>query len=249
MTKGVIYYSDCRGDQEVLQAVRDQIVRAAMNLPVVSATLQPATWFASYRPFVTEIVLPLERGYVAMFRQILAALEASTADVVFHCEHDVLYHPSHFGFVPPRADTFYYNQHVYKVDAATGQALHYRCNQVSGLCASRELLVDHYRRRVAWVEAHGFERALGFEPGTNKFQRAFDDRGSETWWSPVPNVDVRTGFNLTKSRWSQAEFRNKSTCQGWTMADAIPGWGVTKGRFREFLADVQSGRVPQKDAA
>ncbi len=232
MTKGLIYYSDCRGDQGVLSAVRCQIVDAAPSVSVVSVTLAPVDLGAN-------IVLPLERGYLTMFRQILTALEAIDADVVFHCEHDVLYHRSHFDFVPPRMDTFYYNQHVWRVNAETGQAVFYYCNQVSGLCASRALLLEHYRQVVAHVEAHGFDRSIGFEPGANRRQQAlFGVHPVETWMSAGCNVDIKTGHCLTKWRGSPDQFRNKSTCQGWTEADAVPGWGVTKGRVPAFLAEL-----------
>lgn len=228
VTKGLAYYSDCQGDQRVLEAVRAQLQRAAPALPLVSATLLPID-------FGKNIYLALARGYLTMFKQQLAALEALKTDVVFMVEHDVLYHPSHFDFTPAKRDVFYYNQHTYKVDAQSGQALFYLCSQVSGLCAYRELLVEHYRKRVAVVERDGFDRNLGFEPGTNGRARALDPHGAETWMSAFPNVDIRHGKNLTPSRWRQDQFRNQNSCLGWKMVDAVPGWGVTKGRFRDFL--------------
>lgn len=232
MTKGIIYYSDCRGDERVLEAVRKQLMIAAAGIPVVSNML-------CYRDFgqYHKIVTVRPRGYETMFRQILGALEASDADVIFHAEHDVAYHPSHFDFTPAREDTFYYNQNTWRVDVKTGRALHYLCNQVSGLCASRVLLIDHYRRLVAHVEANGFDRSLGFEPGTNTRQVAFGKSAPvETWMSAQPNIDIKTKFCLTPGRWSQEEFRNKQTCLGWRESDGVPGWGVTLGRFDKFLA-------------
>ena len=272
-TKGLIYYSDNRGDPAVLSAVREQLVRAASGLPVVSATLGPVDLGRNLVPracaicghLVWVVKRPrrcvscgatepptghravfntLERGYLTMFRQQLAALEALDTDVAFLCEHDVLYHPSHFEFTPPRRDTFYYNQHTWRVDAESGRALFYYCNQVSGLCADRSLLIDHYRKRVAHVEQYGFERSLGFEPGGNaRSCRIFGDVPVETWRSAVPNVDIKTSYSLTPGRWSQDQFRNKSTCQGWQEADAVPGWGMTRGRMAAFLATLGTDMV------
>lgn len=194
-------------------------------------------------PRMRIVYLDATRGYLTMFRQQLIALEKLETDWVFMVEHDVAYHPSHFDFVPPRLDTFYYNQHTWRVDLATGRALFYRCNQVSGLCASRDLLVDHYRRRVAHVETHGFKRAMGFEPGSNRRARAlFGETPIETWMSAAPNVDIKTRWSLTPGRWSPDQFRNKQTCLGWTESDRVPGWGVTLGRMPEFLGDVYEGR-------
>ncbi len=263
VTKGLVYYSDCRGDREVLTTVRGQIARAANGHQIVSTTLKPVRLGRNFVPLVCgrcggtafyrngragDVCArceadqagfkALERGYLSMFRQILAGLEALDTDVAFLVEHDVLYHPSHFDFTPAKPDTFYYNQNTWRVNAETGEALFYYCNQVSGLCANRQLLVEHYRKRIAHVEAHGYDRNLGFEPGTNAKSQALDAHPVETWMSPQPNVDIKTKFSLTPGRWNPAQFRNKNSCLGWTEADAVPGWGVTKGRFAQFLQDV-----------
>jgi hypothetical protein len=232
-TKGLIYYSDCRGDEDILHAVQRQLEKCANGHEIVTATLKPISF--GHR----RIVLPLERGYLTMFKQILAALEASTADIVFFCEHDVLYAPSYFDFTPSRMDTVFYNQNCWKVNAVTGHALFYRCNQTSQLCGSRELLLQHYRARVARVERDGFSRQMGFEPGTRKTRHGgVDDTRYEEWMAPVPNIDIRHGSNLTSSRWRQDALRNQKFCQGWVEGSSVPSWGVTEGRFPEFLQEV-----------
>lgn len=238
-TKGIVYYSDCRGDTAILAAARAQLDRAAGRLPISSVTLEPIPLYveSSENPGPT-LVLAADRGYLTMFRQILAGLERMSADVVFLAEHDVLYHPSHFDFTPPRSDTYYYNRNVWKVDAATGRALHYDCDQTSGLCASRELLLQHYRARVARVEREGFTRRMGFEPGTHRTPRGVDDFKAEHWTSRWPNVDIRHGSNLTPSRWRKEEFRDQRYTAGWREAEEVPGWGRTFGRFPEWLAEV-----------
>lgn len=174
-----------------------------------------------------------------MFRQILAGLEALDTDVAFLCEHDVLYSGFHLNFTPSRGDRYYYNVHTWKLDAETGRAVHYRTKQTSGLCADRHLLIEHYRKRIARVEAEGFSRRIGFEPGSHSRPERIDDVPAEEWWSDQPNVDIRHTTNLTPSRWSPTEFKSQRNCQGWTEADEIPGWGVTKGRFWEWLAETQ----------
>lgn len=232
-SKGVVYYSDSRPDEALLSVVRQQIQRSVNGHEIVSVTLKPTE-------FGRNLTLPLERGYLTMFRQILAGLESSTADVVFFAEHDVLYHQSHFEFTPARTDTVYYNPHVWKVHAETGHALHYRCNQTSGLCAYRDLLIEHYRKRVERVEREGYNSHIGFEPGTRKIRHGgIDDLRYETWVSPFPNIDIRHGACLTPSRWRKEQFRNQKYTDGWTESDSVPGWGVTRGRMPEFLAELR----------
>jgi hypothetical protein len=229
-TRGVVYYSDNRVDASIDWAVREHI--EASGMPIVAVTLHPIQW-----PSAKNIVLDAERGYLTMFRQILAGLEALDTDDVFFCEHDVLYHRSHFQFTPPNDSTYFYNLNVFKVDAATGRAVTYETKQTSGLCADRQLLIAHYRERIRRVEAEGFSTRMGFEPGSHGRKERVDNVPSDVWRSPFPNVDIRHDRNLTPSRWSPEQFRDQRNCQGWTEADAIPGWGETKGRFWDFLAD------------
>lgn len=233
-TKGIIYYTDNRLDDTLIgQVVQHQL--KSIGLPIVSASLQPLDDFGK------NIVLPYERGYLTMFKQILAALEASTADVVYFCEHDVVYHVSHFDFTPPNRDQYFYNLNVWKVNGNSGHAVTYITKQLSGLCAYRDILIDHYRERIRRVEADGkFSRAMGFEPGSHRRKERVDDRTSSEWRSAGPNVDIRHDKNLTSTRWKPEQFRDQRNCQGWTEANSIPGWGVTEGRFEEWLLDILS---------
>ena len=229
---GVVYYSDCRGDQSILRAARRRL-RNSFGGPIVAVTLAPTEdWGAA------QIVLPLERGPLTMFRQQLAGLDALETDVVFFAEHDVLYPEAHFLFRPDTVESYAYNVHVWKVCAETGRALHYVCAQTSGLVADRHILLGHYRRRVAYVEEHGFTRRLGYEPGKPIKHGGVDDIPRQMFATSKPLVDIRHRHNLTASRWTKEEFRNQDYTEGWTEADAVPHWGATAGRFREFLSEV-----------
>jgi hypothetical protein len=164
-----------------------------------------------------------------MFRQILAGLEHMDAEIVFFAEHDCLYHPSHFYFTPELDNLFYYNNNLWKVDVLNGHgALFHYSNHLSQLCARRSLLLAHYRERVRRVEAEGFSRRQGFEPGTHGRKERIDDYGCDTWMSPWPNIDLRHGGNLTQSRWQKSQFRNQRFTKGWTLSDEVPGWGTVE---------------------
>jgi len=231
-SKGIVYYTDNRLDPLIMEACQAQLERA--GLPIVSVSLQPLE-------FGRNVVVDGERGALTMFRQILAGLEALDADVVFLAEHDVVYHPSHFQFTPERGDVFYYNNNVWKVDAEDGRALFHYSNHTSQLCARRELLLAHYRERVRRVEAEGFSRRMGFEPGTHNRAERVDDYGCATWMSAVPNLDLRHGQNLTRTRWKKSEFRNQRFTEGWTEADAVPGWGRTRRQMDGLLNRLRNG--------
>lgn len=170
-----------------------------------------------------------------MFKQILAALEASKADIIYFCEADVLYHPSHFDFTPPERDVFYYNENVWKLDAKTGHALHYDCRQVSGIAVYRETAVTHYRKRVEMVAKNGFSYAMGYEPGTHQRPERVDDTTAESFMSAFPIVDIRHEGNFSLTRWKKEQFRNLKYTKNWAESDTeIPGWGKTADLVSKF---------------
>ncbi len=227
ISKEIIFYTDNRPNLKIAKAVQNQLLQ--MNIPIISTSLKDMSHFGK------NIHMQLERGYLTMFKQQLAALEAATADIVYFCEHDVLYHPTHFDFIPPRQDVFYYNINVWKVEPKTGHALWVdKCRQVSGLICYRELAVAEYRRRIAFVEKNGFKRSNGFEPGTKRIESGgFSDYTSENFLAKFPNIDICYDHNLTPNRWRKDQFRNQQNTIGWTESDItkIPGWSFTEKNF------------------
>ncbi len=208
--KGIIFYTDNALNLKIAHACQRQLKK--VGLPIVSSSLKPMN-------LGRNIVLPLKRGYLTMAKQILSALEASDTEIIFFAEHDVLYHPSHFDFIPPKKDIFYYNQNVWRLRTTDGFAVHYDCNQLSGLCCYRDLAIEYYRKLVSDIEKEGFSRKrFSFEPGTR-------DNRWEAWKSEWPNVDIRHESNLTLSKWSPKDFRNPKYCVNWQEGYEIPYWG------------------------
>jgi len=229
---GVVYYTNNQLDPAIFNACQHQLQRNLNGNKLVSVSMVPMA-------FGENVVVPGVSGPLQMFRQILAGLEKLDTDYACLCEHDVLYDCSHFTFIPPRRDTYYYNTHFWRVDAETGRAVTYDYMPVAGLCADRQLLVEHYRKMVAEVEAHGYDHGMGYEPGLHPGRKpGVDSHPVVGWKSAAPNVDIRHGENLTASRWSQDAFRDKTTCQHWQEADAVPGWGMTKSRVSVWLHDL-----------
>lgn len=227
-TVGLVYYSDGHAPTDILKAAQRQIQSCCNGHELVSVTLIPMT-------FGRNTVMNKERGYLTMFEQILEGIEQSKAEVLFLVEHDVLYHPSHFDFIPPRRDTFYYDENKWMVHARTGHALFYNHMSTSMLCAYRDLLLEHYRLRVEKVKREGFSRSFGFEPGSHKPPRGCDNYGREAYWAKFPSIDLRHDANLTPNRWRKDQFRNQKQLYAWQESDSVPGWGQTKGRMKEII--------------
>ncbi len=172
-TVGGIYYSDNRLNKRILNACQEQLRKVFDENKIVSITLRPMS-------FGKNIVLEnRERSYPTMALQILMALEASKTDYVFFLEHDILYGPSHFDFIPPRDDIYYYNVNNWRWWFGHDTAITYDgLTSLSGLCCNRELAIKHYKYRLKRIEEWGLDkirsreprwaRKFGYEPGSKK---------------------------------------------------------------------------------
>lgn len=221
---GLVYYSDGHARPEILKAVQRQLLACCNGHDLVSVTLVPMDFGRNFR-------MEAERGYLTMFEQILRGIEESRAEVLFLVEHDVYYHPSHFEFMPPRKDQFYYDENVWHVDVRNNNALFYNHMSTSMLVAYRSLLLEHYRLRVDKVRKEGFSRSFGFEPGSHKPPRGCDYYGREPFFAAFPSLDIRHDQNLTPNRWRKDQFRNQRQLYAWTekKVTELPGWNFEKG--------------------
>ena len=238
LSKGIIYYTDCQLDEKIAKPVRDQLLEISQDkkIDIVSSSLKKMDFG------VKNIHFPsLKRGYLAMFKQIMAALENSRDDIIFFCEHDVLYHPSHFDFTPPDKNTFYYNTNVWRVRLSDGHSLRTTdCKQLSGLCVYRETALIHFRERFKMAEEKYKElvinedetefnrwiRQCGFEPMTHNRIQWENTFKLGSWESEIPNIDIKHNNNATGERWRKDQYRNQKWVEGWTESENIlPGWG------------------------
>jgi len=226
--KGCIYYTDGRQlDPPIYQIVQDCIKES--GLPITSVSLRPMD-------FGRNFVLDRGRSMYTMVLQIIKALEESKEDNVFFCEHDVLYHKTHFDFTPPRDDTYYYNTNVWRWRYHSDVVVTYdNPVSLSSLCCNRELALSHFKFRKKIIEDNKWDmeytretswsRHMGYEPGFKK-RGYLPDEKWEMWQSDYPIIDIRHRFCTTNRKTKMEEFRAKPT--GWieTTPELISGWNI-----------------------
>lgn len=163
-----------------------------------------------------------------MTKQILTALEALESDIVYFCEHDVLYHPSHFDFTPEDRNTWYYDANYWFLRLDDGFAISYDCSPLSGLVVYRDIAIKHYRERLALMEKDQFKTLsmykIGFEPMSHNRVKWSYSYPFKTFMSSSPSIDISHGANVTKKRWSIDQFRRKPTRWVEGNIDTITGW-------------------------
>ena len=217
MTACCLYYTAHRHPPEIEAACRAQLDHARGDLPLVAVGLEPFDYGD-----VTVILGGLQPGPLTLHKQILAGLRLIAAEWVFFCENDILYHREHFKVAYDwSAWAFHYNINVWRVRYDDGHAVRTDgLEQTSGLFAHRELLLDHYTRRVAEIERDGFDRHYEPGPKTSRWHTG-------NWIGAYPNLDIRHDRTLTRSKWHPSEFRNQRYAQGWQETDEVDGWGPT----------------------
>lgn len=228
--KGIIYYTDNRIGGPIISICQEQLLKA--GLPIVSCSLQPID-------FGKNIVLEgRERSYPTMALQILTALEASTTKYVFFCEHDVLYHKSHFDFTPPKDDIYYYNVNNWRWDFLKDYLISYDgLTSLSSLCCNRETAIKHYKYRLKAIEEQGLDkirsreprwaRKFGYEPGTKKRKNGgITNEDHIKRRSALPNVDIRHPHTFSKPKITLDSFKHKPTNWQQITMDEVPGWDL-----------------------
>jgi len=217
LDKGIIYYTDNRLKGPILDMSR-KTVRDA-GLPITSCSLNTPIELGD------NYVVYGERSYPTMAHQILTALRHSKATYVFFCEHDVLYHKSHFDFTPYKDDVYFYNLNNYRWDYPKDRAIQYDgLTSLSMMCCNRKLAITHYEIRERLIAQWGLDklrsreprwaRRFGYEPGTKKRRRGgVSDEESERWWSDYPCIDVRHKKCFSAPKTRLKDFKHLPT--GW----------------------------------
>ena len=233
MIKSAIYYTVNQVDKKIMQICQDQI-RRAFKGNIVSVSTEPIR-------FGRNVCLPsLKRSVPGMVKRILVALLESDDDIIFFLEDDVLYHPSHFDFTPPRKDIYYYNVNNWRWDYPNDRLITYDyLKSLSGMCCYKELAINHYQKMMERIirdkrdwnyeKEESWARSWGYEPGTKPIKKGgFSDEEHEIWKSEFPNIDIRHTTNFTKRKTRPEDFKHLPDMSTWkeTTLDEIPGWNL-----------------------
>lgn len=230
MTRNIIYYTDNKIGEPIVPIVQQQLLKA--GLPIISVSLKPID-------FGRNIVLEGEkRSYPTMVKQIILGLEASKADYVFFCEHDVLYPISHFEYTPKKDNIFYYNSNVWRWRIGENKAITYdRMLPLSCMCCNREFALNHYKMRQRKIEEWGLSnfrsreprlaRLWGYEPGTKKKKRGgLTNDDFDTWRSAYPVIDIRHKWSFSSPKCKLSDFKHLPVNWQEIDIDKINGWNL-----------------------
>lgn len=213
MERQILYYTCNTHPPEIEARCRAQLRRC--GLPILCVSLNQAA------DFEETVTVYGEPSVIMMHRQIVLGLTILKDDgLVYLCENDVLYHPSHFQGQHPDPQVFYYNTNVYKRWPDGHTVWTDDLQQISGLCADKWLLLNYFTRRLIQLETEGDNRH--YEPNARYACR------TENWQSEFPNLDLRHPKTLTRSHRQAHEFRNPKYARGFRIVEQVPYWDEIK---------------------
>jgi hypothetical protein len=246
----IIYYSCSTLAEPLAQLCRTYLVRAAAGIPIISVTQKP-----------TELgqnicVGDIGRSLYSIFEQQIIGLNAARTCYAAFAEHDVIYAPGHFQFVPPQPDVFYYNTNFWYLNWGDREAGmrgqfswdpkrqpygEFKAPQ-SQLIVSRELALQAYSERLALIQNGYISRHLPVEPGLKRKSATLMLADASANTSSAEARETYAALIRWASKWRAAWFsvavpnldiqhtanwsRHRRVRAGGKIRMALPYWGT-----------------------
>ena len=102
----IVYYTDHSLGEPLFSACQRQLVKSANGKPIISVSHTPIDLGHNIA------IGKKKRSWLLLYKQLLLGIEAAETKYVAMAEHDCMYPADHFDFVPPRDDTFYYDENA-----------------------------------------------------------------------------------------------------------------------------------------
>jgi len=103
-SKSIIFYTANRIYDEMMNKNVECLKKSAVGIPIISVSQKPMPDLGTNIVFENK-----EQTYLNIYRQLYIGAKASTSDILYACEDDTFYAPSHFELYPFDENTFAYN--------------------------------------------------------------------------------------------------------------------------------------------
>ena len=158
----IIYLTDNVLDDKLYSLCQRNILKSIGDLPLISVSHKPID-------FGTNICVGvMDRNSLSINKQMMKALEIINTKYIAIAEHDCLYTPEHFSFVPPDDNISWYNENVWLMQMYSNGHPEYngmfsifrgrRAN--SQLICDTQLMIETTKYRIdimsdpAWIAKH-----------------------------------------------------------------------------------------------
>ena len=208
----VLYYTDNSLEPRLMSRFQDLLKVAIGDKPFITVSQRPID-FGDFNICVGDI----GKSHISIFTQILVGVEQINTPYIALVEHDCIYTPVHFNFLPERDDTFYYNINHWFVQLDNGLYSYFRRKALSMMITSTDLLHEAVEEKLAFLKLgakikKGKVGACEFGVAGNensydnydetlvKYGKELKSYRSEKFSTSLCNLDVRHGCNFTGPR-------------------------------------------------
>ena len=238
----ILYYTDSKLDEtnpQLAMAVRKQLKKAAGPIPIISVSQKPLN-------FGKNICIGEQpRRYRSVYDAIKCGLEHISDDsIVYLCEHDVFYHPSHFAQLPEKNTMYFNTERWYYMKGRPDFAKARGKRALSQSVSYRPALLKHVEERLATIVGDG-DLVLRWEEFENESSVRYVNFKSER-----PNVDILHDNNYTpKGDYKKAYM--KGDLEKYKSITNLPGWGgvthfQSKTGYAETVVELGTSDFLQK---
>lgn len=206
----IIYYSACTEDPVFEQKIRDDLVKKAGDIPIISVTRKPVNLGRNICIGEQPVC------YTNEWRQLLIGLKAAKTKFCITAESDCLYPEEYFRFTPPRDDRIYYYDNIYLV-----WKNHNGYWQKTGHCEGAEMCGREY-----WISRIEPLLGEGWEPETREWENATVKKffPTEGLFTGNAVVTFKTGDGVS----CRSTFINKKI-------QDLPYWGPISELKKKYL--------------
>jgi len=174
----IIYYTENRLSEPLFTQCQELLKKAANERPIISVSHKPIE-------LGTNICIGEQKPcWLTLYKQILLGARLADTKYIAMAEHDCVYTDEHFSFVPPRDDTFFYNENVCLVQWAknshpelNGMYSRYWTQRLalSQLICNREIFIESTKAKLDVLEGEDIKYkhiANAGEPGVTNITEA-----------------------------------------------------------------------------
>jgi len=103
----IVYYTDNCLDDEIMSVCQRHLLRSANGHRIISVSQQPLDFGENV------CVGDIGRSWLSLYKQLFEGVRRAKTRYVAMAEHDCIYSEDHLTWIPPRDDTFYYNDNCW----------------------------------------------------------------------------------------------------------------------------------------
>lgn len=240
MNTTVIYLTDNTLDEKIFFLCQKNILNSIGNLPLISISHKPIDFGEN----ICVGILP--RSSLSINQQMMRALEVVKTKYIAIAEHDCLYTPEHFTFIPPD-EISYYNENVWLLQLWSQGHPEYdgifsnfpKRKANSQLICSTKTMIETTQARIdimidpVWLAKHptgrigeaghmDYDHAMRLARGKSvvhireKLKEYIEKYKGKNFNTKLPNIDIRHEHNFTRNR--------RGSKRVWE----LPYWGKAK---------------------